>query len=111
QLEQRRKDTRFIIVVLGLLLVILTGIYYLIQSSNDLPGEVATSRTLLFALWYVDIVVGVAFLLVLGRVVLKLLAERSNYLGGGFRFKLVGLYIGLSLIPVLLLFAFATWLL
>ncbi|MGH9381750.1 MAG: ATP-binding protein [Thermoanaerobaculia bacterium] len=111
QLQQYRKDTRFIIGVLGGLFAVLTGVYYFILRSGDLPPEVATSRTLLFALWYVDIVVGLAFLLVLGRSLFKMLVERSRVLGGRFQFKLVAIYIGLSLIPVLLLYFFATQLL
>lgn len=111
QIHQYRKDTRFIIGVLGGLFAVLTGVYYFILRSGDLPPEIASSRTLLFALWYVDIVVGLAFLLVLGRSVFKMLVERSRVLGGRFQFKLVAIYIGLSLIPVLLLYFFATQLL
>lgn len=111
QIQQYRKDTRFIIGVLGGLFVVLTGVYYFILRSGDLPPEAASSRTLLFALWYVDIVVGLAFLLVLGRSVFKMLVERTRVLGGRFQFKLVTIYIGLSLIPVLLLYFFATLLL
>jgi two-component system nitrogen regulation sensor histidine kinase NtrY len=111
QLRQHRKDNRLILASLGVLMLLLTGIYYLIQHSRDLPAEVINSRVILFVLWYVDVVLALAFVFILGRSLYKLFVERSRFLGSKFKFKLVATNIGLSLIPVLLLYLFATQLL
>jgi len=67
---------------------------------------------LLFVLWYANVVLILIVLFVLLRNLFKLLVERHNrILGSTFKFKLVATYIGLSLIPVLALFAIATELL
>ncbi len=67
---------------------------------------------LLFVLWYVNVVLILTILFVLLRNLFKLLVERRHrILGSTFKFKLVATYVGLSLIPVLLLFAIATELL
>ncbi len=112
QFRRRRKDTRFILSMLALLLVLLSGLYYLLLRSSDLPDTLVTNRVLLFVLWYIDAVLILAVLFVLARSVFKLLLERrQRVLGSKFKSKLVATYIGLSLIPVLVLFVYATQLL
>ena len=67
---------------------------------------------LFFVLWYVNVLLILIILFVLLRNVIKLVVERRHrVLGSTFKFKLVATYIGLSLIPVLLLFAIASELL
>ncbi len=67
---------------------------------------------LLFVLWYANVVLILVVLFVLLRNLIKLLVERRHrILGSTFKFKLVATYVGLSLIPVLVLFAIATELL
>ena len=71
-----------------------------------------TNRVLLFVLWYVNVLLILVVLFVLLRNLIKLIVERRHrVLGSTFKFKLVATYVGLSLIPVLLLFAIATELL
>ncbi|MBZ0112688.1 MAG: PAS domain S-box protein [Thermoanaerobaculia bacterium] len=112
QFQRRRKDTRFILRMLGLLLLLLSGLYFLLLRSRDLPDILVTNRVLLFVLWYIDAVLILAILFVLARSVFKLLLERRHkMLGSKFKSKLVATYIGLSLIPVLVLFLYATQLL
>ena len=112
QIRRRRKDTRFILAMLALLLVPLTAIYYLLQSRHDLPSALVTNKVLLFVLWYIDVILILAVLFVLARNLFKLLLERRHrLLGSKFKSKLVATYIGLSLIPVLLLFLYASRLL
>ena len=111
QFERHRKNHRLILAGLVLLLLLLTGLFYALQSGSDLPGLVA-NRVLLFVLWYVNVVLILTILFVLLRNLFKLLVERRHrILGSTFKFKLVATYVGLSLIPVLLLFAIATELL
>ncbi len=67
--------------------------------------------TMTFFLWAATVVVVIAVLilaLVLGRNLIKLYFERkSGKLGSGFRTKLVSIFVGLSLLPALLLFLLA----
>lgn len=108
----RRPDRRFLLAALSLLLLVFTAAFYLLQRDRDLPGLLVANRVLLFVLWYVNVVLILAVLFVLLRNLLKLLIERRHrLLGSSFKIKLVGTYVGLSLIPVLLLFAIATELL
>jgi two-component system nitrogen regulation sensor histidine kinase NtrY len=91
------------------LLAALTGMYYLSQRSRDLPSELVANRVLLFVLWYINLTLILAILFVLLRNLFKLVIERHNrILGSKFKTKLVATYIVLSLIPVLLLFAYGS---
>src|SRR6202035_831087 len=112
KLRRHRRDNRVIVGGLALLLLLMTGAFYLVQRSRDLPSFLVTNRVLLFVLWYVNVVLILTVLFVLLRNLFKLLVERRHrILGSTFKFKLVATYVGMSLIPVLLLFAIATELL
>ena len=109
QLQRRQKDTRWIITGLFVLLAALAGMYYLIQRSRDLPSELVTNQVLLFVLWYINLTLILAVLFVLLRNLFKLVVERHHrILGSKFKTKLVATYVGLSLIPVLLLFGYGS---
>jgi two-component system, NtrC family, nitrogen regulation sensor histidine kinase NtrY len=112
RLSRHRKDPRLIVGGLTLLLLLMTAGFYVVQRDRDLPSFLVTNRVLLFVLWYINVVLILAVLFVLLRNLFKLLIERRHrILGSNFKFKLVLTYIGMSLIPVLLLFAIATELL
>ncbi len=112
RLRRHRKDTRFVVGGLGALLACLVAVFYLIQRGRDVPETLLNNQLLLFVLWYANIVLILTIVFVLLRNLLKLLVERRHrILGSKFKIKLVATYIGLSLIPVLLLFAYATELL
>src|SRR5215831_14463736 len=109
---RHRKDQRLIVSGLGVLLLLFTALFYLILRERDLPAFLVTNRVLLFVLWYANVVLILIVLFVLLRNLFKLLVERRHrILGSTFKFKLVATYIGLSLFPVLALFAIATELL
>jgi two-component system, NtrC family, nitrogen regulation sensor histidine kinase NtrY len=111
-LHRHRKDQRLIVGGLALLLLVFTATFYLILRERDLPSFLVTNRVLLFVLWYINVVLILTVVFVLLRNFFKLLIERRHrILGSTFKFKLVATYIGLSLIPVLALFAIATELL
>ena len=110
--EQRRRDVRWVAAALAALLVVLTVLYYLIQRGRDLPETLVTNRVLLFVLRNVNALLILVILFVLARNLLKLwLERRSRALGARFKTKLVATYIGLSLVPVLILFFYASELL
>ncbi len=110
--ERRRKDSRYIAGALVVVLVILTVIYYLIQRGRDLPSVLVTNKVLLFVLRNANALLILVILFVLARNLFKLwLERRQRALGARFKTKLVATYIGLSLVPVLLLFFYASELL
>ena len=112
KLDRHRKNHRLIGGGLITLLLLTTGLFYLAERGRDLPSALVTNRVLLFVLWYANIVLILVVLFVLLRNLIKLLVERRRgTLGSTFTFKLVATYIGLSLIPVLLLFGIAAELL
>ena len=109
QLLKHRKDDRFIAGGLALLLAIFSLGYYLLQRGRGLPVVMATDKLLLFVLWYINIILILAIVFILVRNLFRLLLERHHrILGSKFKTKLVASAIGLSLIPVLILFPFAT---
>lgn len=109
RIQTYRKDTRWIIGGLAILLLALSLLYYLTQRGQDLPSELVTNRVLLFILWYINLTLILTVLFVLARNLFKLVMERHNrILGSKFKTRLVATYIGLSLIPVLLLFAYGS---
>jgi len=110
--SRNRRALRLVVAGLGALLILLTAFYALIQQRRELPAALVANRVILFILWYVNVVLIVVVLFVLLRNLIKLLIERRHrVLGSSFKLKLVATYVGLSLIPVLLLFAIATELL
>ncbi len=112
RLQPLTRDNRWIAGGLGLLLIVLTLIYYLLLRSRDLPDELLDNRVLLFVLGYVNLVLILAIGFVLFRNLFKLVIERRNRLfGSKLRTKLVLTYVGLSLVPVILLFVYGTGLL
>jgi two-component system nitrogen regulation sensor histidine kinase NtrY len=111
-LRRYRKNHRLIGAGLVALMLLFTGLFYLAERGRDLPTALVTNRVLFFVLWYVNVLLILVILFVLLRNLIKLIVERRHrVLGSTFKFKLVATYIGLSLIPVLLLFAIASELL
>jgi two-component system nitrogen regulation sensor histidine kinase NtrY len=111
-LRRYRKNHRLIGAGLVALMLLFTGLFYLAERGRDLPTALVTNRVLFFVLWDVNVLLILVILFVLLRNLIKLVVERRHrVLGSTFKFKLVATYIGLSLIPVLLLFAIASELL
>jgi len=104
-----RKDPRFIITVPLLILAATSLIYYAIQRSKDLSPEALNSQVLLFVLSNINVLLILGLLFVLARGVVKLILERQRgIIGSRFRSKLVIAWITTSLLPVIILFIFAT---
>jgi two-component system nitrogen regulation sensor histidine kinase NtrY len=105
----RRRLTKVIILSIVLLLLMLSLIA---QGGFNLTPfvtpDTAAETLLLYALSTLNFLAFVTLLFVLLRNVLKLVRERRTArLGSKFKSRLVGYAIGLSLLPVLLLFFFA----
>ena len=110
EIQRRRKDNRFI-VALVLAVLVVWSVVSVLQRRADEP-ETVTRGVLLFVLSYINITLIAAVLFVLGRSVLKTYLERRRReLGSQFKTKLLITYLGLTAIPIGLLFFVATGLL
>ncbi len=104
-----RKDPRVIVTVPLLILTATSLIYYAVQKAKELSPEALSSQVLLFVLWNINILLIFGILFVLLRGVVKLVLERQRgIIGSRFRTKLAVAWVATSLIPVLILFFFAT---
>jgi two-component system nitrogen regulation sensor histidine kinase NtrY len=108
-LLRHRKDPRFIVTLPLLLLAATSLIYYAVQRAKELSTEALSSQMLLFVLANINVLLIFGILFVLLRGVVKLVLERKRgILGSRFRTKLAVAWVATSLIPVLILFFFAT---
>jgi two-component system nitrogen regulation sensor histidine kinase NtrY len=106
---RHRKDPRVIITVPLLLLAATSLIYYAVQRAKELSPEALSSQVLLFVLWNINFLLILGILFVLLRGIVKLVLERQRgMLGSRFRTRLVVAWLSTSLVPVILLFVFAT---
>ncbi|HVS63561.1 MAG TPA: ATP-binding protein [Thermoanaerobaculia bacterium] len=106
--QQRLRDNKVLFWLLTLTLLFLTVSYYAVLRGRELDPDAINNRILLFTLRNTNVVLVLAVGFVLVRNLVKLWVERRHgQLGSQFKTKLVATYIGLSLLPVLLLFAYA----
>lgn len=109
RLRRGSKDTRTIVGGLFVLLVVLIVILVVVLRGRNLPDALVTNRVTLFLLWYTDAVLILAIAFVLARSVFKLLLERHRrVLGSRLKTKLVLTYVGLALVPGIVLFIYAS---
>jgi len=107
--RQYHRDNRFLVGAFLFLMALLVGAFYLLQRAQQTSPEELTNRVLLFVLWYLDISLILILSFILLRNVLRLAVERrSGVLGSRFRTKLVLTYVGLTFVPVILIFLIAT---
>ncbi len=112
ELQRRRKDNRLIIGLVLAVLVVWSVVSVLEHRTNEMEPVTITRGLLLFVLSYINITLIAAVLFVLCRVLIKTwLERRRQVLGSRFQTKLLVTYIGLTAIPIGLLFFTATGLL
>ncbi len=105
----RLKDNRTVFLALTITLLVITIAYYVILRGREQDPALVNNQILLFFLRNVNAVLVTALAFVLVRNLTKLWFEyRGKRLGAKLKTKLVVTYIGLSLIPVMLLFAIGT---
>jgi two-component system nitrogen regulation sensor histidine kinase NtrY len=106
---RHRKDPRVIITVPLLILAATSLIYYAMQRAKELSPEALSSQVLLFVLWNINILLIFGILFVLLRGIVKLVLDRQRgIIGSRFRTKLAVAWVTTSLLPVLILFLFAS---
>ncbi len=103
------RENRVLVGAFVFLMVLSVGAFYLLQRAKESSPEELTNRILLFVLWYLDISLILILSFILLRNLLRLAVERrSGVLGSRFRTKLVLTYVGLTFVPVILIFLIAT---
>lgn len=104
----RIKADRLVVFGMVALVIILTVAYAILQRTDDASYQYVTNTVLLGFLGILDFVLIVVLLFVLARNLIKLLIERRrDILGSRFRTRLVFTFIGLCLVPSVLLFVAA----
>jgi len=104
-----RRQNRFLVGAFVFLMILSTGAFYLLQRATESSPEELTNRVLLFVLWYLDISLILILSFILLRNLLRLAVERrAGVLGSRFRTKLVLTYVGLTFVPVILIFLIST---
>jgi two-component system nitrogen regulation sensor histidine kinase NtrY len=107
-----RKDRRLIVGLTLAILVVWAAVSVLEQRAASIEKETIAGGLLIFLLSYINVTLIAAVLFVLGRTLIKLWLERRRaVLGSHFKTKLLVTYIGLTAIPIGLLFFTATQLL
>jgi len=104
-----RRQNRFLIAGFLVLMLLSVGAFYLVTRTQEASPEDLTNRLLLFVLWYLDISLILILTFILVRNLIRLAMERrGGVLGSRFRTKLVLTYVGLTFVPVILIFLIAT---
>ncbi|MEJ2189252.1 MAG: ATP-binding protein, partial [Acidobacteriota bacterium] len=107
--QRYHRENRVLIGAFVFLMLLSSGAFYLLERAREASPEEIANRVLLFVLWYLDISLILILSFVLLRNVLHLVVERrSGVLGSRFRIKLVLTYVGLTFVPVILIFLIAT---
>ena len=109
EFQRRRKDNRLIAALFLAVLVVWALVSVLEQRANEMEPATITRGVLLFVLSYLNITLIAAVLFVLCRTLVKTwLERRREELGSHFKTKLLITYVGLTAIPIGLLFFTAT---
>src|SRR4030066_1684447 len=105
ELRKRRRE-RIIMVVVGVLVITFTLILSHIFSNEGLP---TSANIFVYGLSSINVILILLLLFLIVRNVVKLFYEhRRGIIGSKLRTKLVAAFVGLSLVPTILLFLFAT---
>ncbi len=104
-----RRETAFVVGVLMALMVVLASVWGFLLRGEGVSTTLVTNRVLIFILWYINVILIFIILFVIVRYIVKLfLDRRTGVLGSRFKIKLVATYIGMTMIPVSILFFFGS---
>ena len=104
ELRKRRRE-RIIMVVVGILAITFTLLASQFFNKNDLP---LSTNIFVYGLTSINVILIILLLFLIIRNVVKLFYEhRRGIIGSKLRTKLVATFVGLSLVPTILLFLFA----
>ena len=109
QLQRHRKENRLLVILALAVLVVWSAVSVLRQRAEEMDPATITRGFVLFVLSYLNVTLIAAVLFVLCRTLIKVwLERRRGVLGSQFRTRLLVTYIGLTAIPIGLLFFTAT---
>ena len=109
QLQRHRKENRLLVFLALAVLVVWSAVSVLRQRAEEMDPATITRGLVLFVLSYQNVTLIAAVLFVLCRTLIKVwLERRRGVLGSQFRTRLLVTYIGLTAIPIGLLFFTAT---
>jgi len=112
ELQRRRKDNRLIVGLTLAVLVVWSAVSVLQKRAGAIEPLTITRGLLLFVLSYINITLIAAVLFVICRTLIKTwLERRREAIGSRFQTRLLVTYLGLTAIPIGLLFFTATGLL
>lgn len=104
ELRKRRRE-RILMLVISVLAIALTVLASQLSARKELP---ISSNILVYGLTSINIILILLLLFLIVRNVFKLFSERrKGVIGSRLRNKLVAAFVGLSLVPTILLFLFA----
>ncbi len=104
----RLRGERLLFLALAVLFLFLSALYTLVSKADEFSPRYFTNTVLLTLLGFVNAILVLALLYVLFRNLIRLVAERRRgTLGSQFKTKLVVIFLGLTLIPSILLFVAA----
>ncbi|HKY33765.1 MAG TPA: ATP-binding protein [Candidatus Polarisedimenticolia bacterium] len=106
--ERRIKTDRLILFGILALVVVLTAVLALLQRTDEFSWQYVTNTVLFSFLGIVNVILILGLLVMLLRILIRVLLERQRgILGSRFRTRLVFTFLGLCLVPSVLLFAAA----
>jgi two-component system nitrogen regulation sensor histidine kinase NtrY len=109
ELQRHRKENRLVVYLALAVLVVWSASSVLRQRAEEMDPATITRGLLLFVLSYLNVTLIAAVLFVLCRTLIKVwLERRRGVLGSRFKTRLLVTYIGLTAIPIGLLFFTAT---
>ncbi len=104
ELRKRRRE-RILMLIVGCLAIIFTILASQLSSRKELP---LSSNILVYGLTSINVILILLLLFLIVRNIFKLFSERrKGLIGSKLRTKLVAAFVGLSLVPTILLFLFA----
>lgn len=104
ELKKRRRE-RLIIVIVGVLTIVFTLVAGQFLNKEDLP---LSTNIFVYGLTSINFILIILLLFLIIRNIVKLFYEhRRGIIGSKLRTKLVAAFVGLSLVPTILLFIFA----
>ncbi|MGD8375409.1 MAG: ATP-binding protein [Acidobacteriota bacterium] len=109
--ERRVRTERILILALVVLIAVLTALAFLLQRAEEVSPQFLASSLLLYSLSMLNVVLVLVLLFVVFRNLIKLLVERRRgVLGSRFRTKMVFTFVGMTLLPSMVVFAAALYL-
>jgi two-component system nitrogen regulation sensor histidine kinase NtrY len=106
--ERRIRTNRLILLGVLALVFVLSAIYTVLQKTDQFSWQYVTNTVLFSFLGIVNVILILSLLVMLVRSLIKLLLERyQEILGSRFRTRLVFTFLGLCLVPSILLFTAA----